>query len=83
MKVKRWILVAFKHPDIENSLYYRKNIVHLDRAVKRAEELGANLMSIRGFEIEVEETPKISIFDTVGEEQEVFGNGSTVVEGGF
>ena len=83
MKVKRWILVAFKHPDVENSVYYRKNIFHLDRAVKRAEELGANLMSIRGFEIEVEKVPKVAMSDFIDEEQEMLGNGSTVVEGGF
>lgn len=70
VKVKRWTLVAFKHPDLEHSLYYRKNIVHLDRAVKRAEELGANLMSIRGFEIEIDKTPKTPIID---DDQEILG----------
>ena len=50
---RRWTIVAFKHPDIEHSLYYRKGIKHLDKAVKTAEEKGANLMSIRGFDIEV------------------------------
>lgn len=51
---RRWTVVAFKHPDLENSVYYRKNIKHLDRAVKTAESKGANLMSIRGFDIRVE-----------------------------
>lgn len=50
---RRWTLVAFKHPDLENSVYYRKGIKHLDKAVKIAEEKGANLMSIRGFDITV------------------------------
>ena len=30
---RRWTLVAFKHPDLEHSVYYRKGIVHIDRAV--------------------------------------------------
>lgn len=50
---RRWTVVAFKHPDLENSVYYRKNIKNLDQAVKTAEEKGANLMSIRGFDVEV------------------------------
>jgi len=50
---RRWTLVAFKHPDLEHSVYYRSGIKHLDRAVKTAEEKGANLMSIRGFDIQV------------------------------
>ena len=50
---RRWTLVAFKHPDLEHSLYYRKGIKHLDRAVNTAIDKGANLMSIRGFDIEV------------------------------
>lgn len=50
---RRWTVVAFKHPDLEHSVYYRKNIKHLDRAVKTAEEKGANLMSIRGFDVQV------------------------------
>ncbi len=60
---KRWTLVAFKHPDIEHSVYYRKGIKHLDRAVKTAEEKGANLMSIRGFDISVEYGPKIETME--------------------
>ena len=51
---RTWTLVAFKHPDLENSVYYRKGIKHLDRAVKTAEAKGANLMSIRGFDCYVE-----------------------------
>lgn len=51
---RRWILVAFRHPDLENSVYYRKGIKHLDRAVNTAIDKGANLMSIRGFDIEVQ-----------------------------
>jgi len=50
---RRWTLVAFKHPDLENSVYYRKGIKHLDNAVNTAIEKGANLMSIRGFDITV------------------------------
>lgn len=50
---RRWILVAFRHPDIERSVYYRKGIKHLDRAVNTAIDKGANLMSIRGFDIKV------------------------------
>jgi len=50
---RRWTIVAFKHPDEEHSVYYRKGIKHIDRAVKTAEEKGANLMSIRGFDIAV------------------------------
>ena len=52
---RRWTLVAFKHPDMEHSVYYRKGIKHLDRAVKTAEEKGANLMSIRGFDVRITE----------------------------
>lgn len=55
---RRWILVAFKHPDLEHSVYYRKGIVHLDKAVNTALEKGANLMSIRGFDIEVQYSSK-------------------------
>ena len=51
--VRLWTVVAFKHPDIEHSVYYRKGIKNLDRAVKTAESKGANLMSIRGFDIVV------------------------------
>ena len=53
---RRWTIVAFKHPDIEHSVYYRKGIKHLDRAVKIAEEKGANLMSIRGFDVRITES---------------------------
>jgi len=56
---RRWTLVAFRHPDLEHSVYYRKGIKHIDRAVKTAEEKGANLMSIRGFDISVEYGSKI------------------------
>jgi hypothetical protein len=56
---RRWTVVAFKHPYMEHSVYYRKGIVHLDRAVKTAENKGANLMSIRGFDIEADYGPKI------------------------
>lgn len=50
---RRWTIVAFKHPDLEHSVYYRKGIKHLDKAVKTAEEKGANLMSIRGFDVTI------------------------------
>jgi hypothetical protein len=62
---RRWTLVAFKHPDLEHSVYYRKGIKHLDRAVKTAEAKGANLMSIRGFDIQV------TYGDSLEEDQEV------------
>jgi hypothetical protein len=62
---RRWTLVAFKHPDMEHSVYYRKGIKHLDRAVKTAEEKGANLMSIRGFDVSV------TYGDSIAEDQEV------------
>jgi hypothetical protein len=62
---RRWTLVAFKHPDLEHSVYYRKGIKHLDRAVKTAEEKGANLMSIRGFDVSV------TYGDSIAEDQEV------------
>ena len=52
---KRWVIVAFKHPDLEHSVFYRKGIKHLERAVTRAIENGANLMSIRGFDYTIEE----------------------------
>ncbi len=65
---RRWTVVAFKHPDMEHSVYYRKGIVHLDRAVKTAESKGANLMSIRGFDIEVEYDPKIKVTPQKGQE---------------
>ena len=52
---RRWTIAAFKHPDMEHSVYYRKGIKHLDRAVKTAEEKGANLMSIRGFDVRITE----------------------------
>ena len=52
MSKKRWTLVAFKHPDEQKSVYYRQNIKDLIRAVLRACEEGANLMSIRGFDEE-------------------------------
>ena len=71
VKVKRWTLVAFDHPNSEHSLYYRKNIVHIDRAVKRAEELGANLMSIRAFEVEIAETSKTPVADG---DQQILGD---------
>lgn len=58
---RRWTLVAFKHPDLEHSVYYRKNIKHLDNAVKTAESKGANLMSIRGFDIRVEYGDKFEL----------------------
>jgi len=63
---RRWTLVAFKHPDLEHSVYYRKGIVHIDRAVKTAEEKGANLMSIRGFDISVEYGSKIEPIEGQG-----------------
>ena len=63
---RRWTLVAFKHPDLEHSVYYRKVIVHIDRAVKTAEEKGANLMSIRGFDISVEYGSKIEPIEGQG-----------------
>ena len=49
---KIWRIVAFKHPEVEKSVLYRQNITteELLDAVKRAIELGANLMSVRGFE---------------------------------
>jgi hypothetical protein len=62
---RRWTLVAFKHPDLEHSVYYRKGIKHLDRAVKTAEAKGANLMSIRGFDIQV------TYGDSLEEDQDV------------
>ena len=49
---KRWVLVAFKHPEEQKSVYYRQNIVDLLLAVQLAIDKGANLMSIRGFEDE-------------------------------
>ena len=58
---RRWTIVAFKHPDLEHSVYYRKGIKHLDRAVKTAETKGANLMSIRGFDIRVEYGDKFEL----------------------
>ena len=58
---RRWTLVAFKHPDIENSVYYRKGIKHLDKAVNTAIEKGANLMSIRGFDITIEYGDSIAV----------------------
>ena len=63
---RRWTLVAFKHPDLEHSVYYRKGIVHIDRAVKTAEEKGANLMSIRGFDISVGYGSKIEPIEGQG-----------------
>ena len=62
---RRWIIVAFKHPDMEHSVYYRKGIKHLDRAVKSAEEKGANLMSICGFDVSV------TYGDSIADDQEV------------
>lgn len=48
----KWRLVAFSHPKEERSVLYRQNLTdeQLLQAIKRALELGANLMSIRGFE---------------------------------
>jgi len=60
---RRWIVAAFKHPDLEHSVYYRKGIKHLDRAVMTAQEKGANLISIRGFDISVEYGSKIEPID--------------------
>jgi hypothetical protein len=51
---KRWTIVAFKHPDEKNSVLYRQNVVDLLRAVQKAIDEGANLMSIRGFDEEEE-----------------------------
>lgn len=48
---KLWVLVAFNHPEQQKSVYYRQNIVDLVHAVKTAIEKGANLMSIRGFDV--------------------------------
>ena len=48
----RWRIVVFSHPKEEKSVLYRQNLTdkQLLEAIKRALELGANLMSIRGFE---------------------------------
>lgn len=48
---KAWRIVAFKHPEREKSVLYRQKLTTeaLLNAVKRAIELEANLMSIRGF----------------------------------
>lgn len=47
-----WAIVAFKHPERGKSLLYRQKIVgkeNLLRAVEKAYDLGANLMSIRAY----------------------------------
>ena len=49
-----WAIVAFKHPQQGKSLLYRQKIVgktKLLRAVEKAYDLGANLMSIRAYRV--------------------------------
>lgn len=58
---RRWTLVAFKHPDEQKSIHYRQNIVDIVHAVKVAVIKGANLMSIRGFDIRVEYGDKFEL----------------------
>ncbi len=52
----KWTIVAFKHPDRSKSVLYRQGlaILGLHRAIDDAEREGANLISIRGFSVEVE-----------------------------
>jgi hypothetical protein len=49
----KWVVVAFKHPNLKKSVYYNRNIKDLEalyNAVEVAASRGANLMSIRGFD---------------------------------
>lgn len=51
----KWRIVSFRHPTQEKSVLYRQNLStqELIQAVERSIELGANLMSIRGFKDEI------------------------------
>lgn len=53
-----WAIVAFKHPEQGKSLLYRQKLTFegLLRAIEKAHDLGANLMSIRWY-IEKEGKP--------------------------
>ena len=49
---EHWAIVAFKHPEQGKSLLYRQKILGKEallRAVEKAYDLGANLMSIRAY----------------------------------
>ena len=49
-----WAIVAFNHPTKGKSLLYRQKLtfVQLQKAIEKAYELGANLMSIRMYYVE-------------------------------
>lgn len=49
----RWTIVAFNHPDKSKSVLYLQNVTEdeLIECVKDAIRNGANLMSIRGFQV--------------------------------
>lgn len=70
---RRWTIVAFKHPDHEHSVFYRKGIKNLENAVTQAIEKGANLMSIRGFDITIEE---YDIFKKIEKDQQLLEIGA-------